>query len=274
MHTVFRTHGITPMDENHRLFQVELTLTSDDDKDLRVLTDHIGEEIKGSIGWCRLSSLLSKLGMPEKAREVDALMLDQTTEQSEKEHPYGLIALVKKTKDAKEYDKVIKTDKEALLIRQQSFPSNHSDLVDSCNYSATVYYNIRDYSKALFYFEKVFEIQKQSLPSNHPDFAISCNNIGNVYNKVGEYSKALSYNKKALEIQQQSLPSNHPDLGTSYNNIGTVYMNMRDYSNAFSFFERAVDIGQHSLPSNHPHLKEWRKNLEHAGKSSHVFIIV
>jgi hypothetical protein len=44
MHTVFRIGGIKPMGENHRLVQVDLTLTGDNDKDLRVLTDRIREE--------------------------------------------------------------------------------------------------------------------------------------------------------------------------------------------------------------------------------------
>jgi hypothetical protein len=52
------------MNNHERLFQVELRLTSDDDKDLRLLTEHIGEEIKGSTGWHRLSILLLKLDQP------------------------------------------------------------------------------------------------------------------------------------------------------------------------------------------------------------------
>jgi hypothetical protein len=41
MHTVFRIGKIQSMNEDHRLFQVNLTLTGEDDKDLRALTDHI-----------------------------------------------------------------------------------------------------------------------------------------------------------------------------------------------------------------------------------------
>ena len=45
MHTVFRIHDIKSMGENQRLFQVDLTLTGEnDDKDLRKLTDRIREE--------------------------------------------------------------------------------------------------------------------------------------------------------------------------------------------------------------------------------------
>jgi hypothetical protein len=41
VHTVFRINDIKPMDENDLLFEVNLTLTSDNDQDLRVLTDRI-----------------------------------------------------------------------------------------------------------------------------------------------------------------------------------------------------------------------------------------
>jgi hypothetical protein len=44
MHSVFRIRDITSMDENNRLFRVDLTLTSDIDKDLHMLTDRIRQE--------------------------------------------------------------------------------------------------------------------------------------------------------------------------------------------------------------------------------------
>ena len=56
MHTVFRIHDIKPWDENQRLFQVDLTLTGEnDDKDLRILTDRIREETyQASRGWYQI----------------------------------------------------------------------------------------------------------------------------------------------------------------------------------------------------------------------------
>ena len=48
MHSVFRIRDIKSMDGNDRLYQVDLALTSDDDKDLRALTDRFDEEMKES----------------------------------------------------------------------------------------------------------------------------------------------------------------------------------------------------------------------------------
>jgi len=61
---------IKSMSENHRLLQVDLTLTSDNDKDLRVLTDRIREEIFfDSHGWYRLGLVLLEMGQSDKAEK-------------------------------------------------------------------------------------------------------------------------------------------------------------------------------------------------------------
>ena len=60
MHTVFRIGDIRPMNENHRLYEVELMITSKSDHDLRQLMDHIRKEtFPESSGWYRLSLILS-----------------------------------------------------------------------------------------------------------------------------------------------------------------------------------------------------------------------
>ncbi|UJR11374.1 hypothetical protein I4U23_015554 [Adineta vaga] len=97
MHTVFRTHDIQLIDQDKQLFQVELTLTSDDDKDLRLLTECIIEETKGSNGWHRMTLLLIKLGQTNKAQEICESMLTQTTDEAEQAHLcYAISMLAKK----------------------------------------------------------------------------------------------------------------------------------------------------------------------------------
>jgi hypothetical protein len=65
MHTVFRIGDITKINDNNRLYQVELTLTADDDQQLRILTDQIREETPGETGWKRLGQLLLKLSQSD-----------------------------------------------------------------------------------------------------------------------------------------------------------------------------------------------------------------
>jgi tetratricopeptide (TPR) repeat protein len=266
MHTIFRIGNITLMDENPRLFRVELTLTSDNDKDLCRLANHIREEtFPNAIGWYRLSQVLMKMGQPEKAQRVYEILLEKEITESEKALIYNQLVQVKN--DLGEYQEAIRFHEKAFAIQQQSLPPNHPDLASAYCNIGVVYKNMGDYSKALSYYEKDLEISQKSFPPNHPDLASSYNNIGVVYQKMGDYPKAFPYYEKDLEISQKSLPPNHPHLAKSYNNIGVVYQNMGDYSKALSSHEKALTIQQQSLPPNHPDLASAYCNIGNVYKN-------
>ncbi|CAF1464490.1 unnamed protein product [Adineta steineri] len=260
MHTVFRIGDIKPMDENNNVFQVNLTLTNDNDQDLRTLTDQMRQEtFPDSKGWYRLGQLLIKMGQSDKAQEVYEVLLNQTTNESDKAPIYYQLGWIKDNQG--EYQEALLSHEKALAIQQQSLPSTHPDLANSYNNIGLVYDNMGDYPKALSSHEKALAIRQQSLPFNHPHLGSSYKNIGNVYRHMGDYSKALSSYEEAFTIQQQSLPFNHPHLGGSYNNIGLVYRNMGDYPKALSYYEKALAIKQQSLPSNHPDLANSHNNI-------------
>ncbi|CAF1053217.1 unnamed protein product [Adineta steineri] len=260
MHTIFRIGDIQPMDGNNYLYEVNLTLTNDNDQDLRTLTDQIRQEtFPDEEGWYRLGLLLFKMGQFAKAQEIYKVLLNQTTNESDKAPIYYQLGRIKQYQG--EYQEALSSHEKALTIREQTLPFNHPDSAHSYNNIGNVYYSMGDYLKALSYYEKALAIRQQSLPSNHPDLGASYNNIGLVYNSMGDYPKALSYYEKDLAIGQQSLPSNHPDLGTSYNNIGMVYRKMGDYPIALSNYEKALAIRQQSLPSNHTELGSSYNNI-------------
>ncbi|CAF3904094.1 unnamed protein product [Adineta steineri] len=259
MHTVFRVNAMKQMDSKNQLYQVELELTSDDDQQLRSLTDRIREEAGGNTGWQRLGKLLLTTGKFDKAEELYNVLLEQTSDENEKAFYYNQLGYVKD--DQGDYEKAIWYYEKALEICQKTLPSNHPSLATSYNNIGSVYSKMGEYSKALSFYEKALEIWQKTLPSNHPDLASSYNNKGNVYDNMGEYSKALSYYEKALEIKQKNLPSNHPSLATSYSNIGLVYDNMGEYSKALSSQKKALEIYQKALPSNHPLLATSYNNI-------------
>jgi tetratricopeptide (TPR) repeat protein len=253
MHTVFRIGNITPMGENHRLFQVQLTLTSDNNKDLRELTDRIREETFPDVeGWYRLCQVLLKMGQPQRAQRVYEILLEQETKESAKAPIYHQLGCIED--DLGEYQEAIRFYEKSIQIEEKHKPINHQNLASSFKNICIVYQKMGDHPRALSSHEKALSIQKQSLPPNHPDLASSYNNIGFVYDSMGDHPKALSSYEKALAIRQQSLPPNHPDLASSYNNIGLVYDSMGDYPKALSSYEKALAIRQQSLPPNHPDL--------------------
>jgi tetratricopeptide (TPR) repeat protein len=260
MHSVFRIGQVKQLDRIKRLWQVDLTLTGDNDPQLHALTERMQEETKGSTGWHRLGKLMVQLDQFNKAEELYEILLKQTTDEREKAHLYGMLGGIKYSQ--REYAEAIEFNETSIKINQKSLSPTDPDLSASYNNIGLVYNSMGEYSKALSYYEKALEIDQKTLPPNHPELATSYNNIGGVHDSMGEDSKALSYYEKALEIWQKTLPPNHPDLTTSYNNMGSVYYNMGEYSKALSFFERALDIQQRSLPANHPDLQDVRKNIE------------
>ena len=209
MHTVFRIGTITRMGENHRLFQVELTLTDDNDKDFRELTDRIREEtFPDSTGWYRLGLVLLKMGQPEKAQRVYEILLEQETEERAKAPIYINLGVSKM---------ILGNMKRQLdsMKNHLQFNNNHFLQSVECiiliwllpiNNIGEVYQNMGDYPKALSSYEKALAIRQQSLPPNHPHLAMSYNNIGSVYEIMGDYPKALSSHEKALAIRQQYFP--------------------------------------------------------------------
>ncbi|CAF0898124.1 unnamed protein product [Adineta steineri] len=259
MHTVFRVTEIKQIDNNNLFFQVELQLTSDDDQQLRVLTDRIRREADGDTGWERLGKLLLKIGQFNKAEELYNVLLEQTSNNNEKALYYGCLGYIKD--DQGDYEKAIWYYEKSLEIYQKIFPSNHPSLAISYNNIGLVCAKIKEYSKAISLYEKALEIFEKTLPSDHPHLASSYNNIGSVYYNMKEYSKALTFFEKALEIQQKTLPSNHPLLATSYNNIGALFDNMKEYSKALSSHEKALEIRQKTFPSNHPELASSYHNI-------------
>ncbi|CAF1422468.1 unnamed protein product [Adineta steineri] len=250
MHTIFRIGDIKPMDGNNHLYQVNLTLTNDNDQDLRTLTDHIRQEIfPDQERWGRLGLLLRQMGQFKKAQEVYEVLLHQTTDESNKAPVYHQLGLIKDNQG--EYSEALTYYEKTLAIYHKTVPSNHPSLGGCYNNIGSVYYHMGDYPKALFYYEKGLAILQQSLPSNHPDLASSYMGIGTVYYSMGDHPKALFYYEKTLAIKQQSLPSNHPSLAATYMGIGVAYDEMDDYPKALSYYEKDLAIKQQSLPANH-----------------------
>jgi tetratricopeptide (TPR) repeat protein len=252
MHTLFRIGEIKPIDSNNRLWEVELKLTNDTDKELRILTNKIRMETRGSTGQDRLGRLLFKLGHFSKAEQIYRLLLNQTSNEIKKAHLYNQIGNTKNHQG--NYMDAIIFYRKAIKICQNILPSDHIFLACCYNNIGQMYQRMGEYSIALAYHQKALNIKEDILPSDHLDLAKSFGHIGLLCDKLGEYSEALSSHTKALQIRQKKLPTNHSTLAHSYINIGSVYNNMGEYSRALSFYKKAHIIMEKTLPQNHPDL--------------------
>ena len=206
MHSIFRIEQIKGIDEDKDLWQVNLTLTNDNDPQLNALTECMREEtFPNAKGWHRLACLLIKLGEFDKAKQVYDVLLNQISNDGEKAYIYHMIGTIKT--DQGEYEEAIKFYEKSISIQQEILPSDHIDFATAYNNIAGLYDKRGEYLKALSYYEKALPIYQEHFSSNHRHLATLYNNIGLLYNKMGQYSKALSYHKNASEIYQKNVAS-------------------------------------------------------------------
>ncbi|CAF1485319.1 unnamed protein product, partial [Rotaria sordida] len=261
-HTIFRINQIKLIEGNDtdRLWQVNLTLTGNDDNELHTLTSHIREEIESrQRGWYRLGAVLLKLGEPAKAEYLYKMLLETASSHKQKSDYNHMLGWL--YDDMGQYAKALTFYEKSLEFGRKHLPPNHSSLAASYSNIGLVYEHMGEYSKALLLYERSLEIRKIALPPNHPDLAVSYQGIGSAYRHMDEYSEALSSYERSLEIRKIALPPNHPTLADSYNNIGNVYNSMGEYLKALSYYEKDLEIIHKTLPPNHPDLASSYYNI-------------
>ena len=166
MHTVFRVGTIKTTGDQGRLFEVHLTLTPDDDSQLRSLTESFDEEFQGCTGWDRLGRILMQSGNSKKAEELYENLLLRSSNQLEEALYNQQLGTIKWNQG--EYQAALLFYEKALDIRQKSLPANHPHLATSYSCIGNVYDSMGEYPKALSFFEKALDIWQKSLPANHP----------------------------------------------------------------------------------------------------------
>ena len=259
MNTVFRVDDIRQTPTNTRRWEVQLSLTDDNDPQLANLTKCMKDELYGSTLWHRLGVLMLKMGHFNEAEELYNQLLMNTSNDNDRAPIYHQLGMLKY--DQGEYNEAITSYKRCLNIRQRTLPEDDPLLAPTYNNIAVVYNHMGEHSKALEFYEKSHKICEKTFPPDHPNLATSYSCIGKVYHNMGKYSKALELYEKSHEIREKALPPNHPSLGTSYNDIGRVYNEMGEYSKALEFIEKSHQVCEKTFPPNHPHLATSYNNV-------------
>ncbi|UJR22188.1 hypothetical protein I4U23_025252 [Adineta vaga] len=163
MHSVFRIHDIKSIDKINRIYEVNLTITTD---------RHREESLRDADRWANLALVLDKIGQYNNPLQIYAMLLRQTNDEKKKAQIYNQLGRIKS--EQREYQEAILSHEKELVINENLLPPNYYHL-------AAVYQDI-------------------SLPRSHPSIASSYNNIGKIYNQMKYFVKALSYFEKALII--------------------------------------------------------------------------
>ena len=260
INAMFRIGEIQPIDENDRIFQVDLALTNDTDEELETAMDRIREETyPQSTGWHRLGLLLLKLGAGKQADQIYQMLVDQASDEQEKASIYHQQGRAKHFQ--KKYRTALQVFQRSMEIYQKILPATHPDLATLHYHMGLVYQNMENHAKALASHEKALEIRQKSLPSDHADLACSYDELGRIHFNTRDYQKSIVAYDKLLIIRQQTLPVNHSDLMSVYDHLGEVYQAMNKCFKSISFYEKSLEIKEQLLPSNHPELAAAYKTL-------------
>jgi len=141
MQTLFRIRDIKPTGENNRLYEANLTLITDNDKALHTFINHIREEFSPNTKeWHQLSVLLLKTDHSNKAQEFYQVILDQTTNETQRRSIYRQLGLIKYIQ--RQYTEAITLFEKSLNIHQKTLSQNHPNSSMSYTGIANAYYRI------------------------------------------------------------------------------------------------------------------------------------
>ncbi|CAF0775552.1 unnamed protein product [Adineta steineri] len=249
MHSVFRIGEIKRIES--RFWQVQLSLTSDDDSELKQITEFIREATQGSSGWDRLGKLLLKIGKFSHAEEIFQMLIENTAEDDAHSlgHRYHMLGLIYEQGKCDYKNALIFYDK-ALNIYLQYSDSNYLDLITIYNNIGGIYRHTENYSKALETFQMALDNQKNKCRTYNVVLAETYNNIAETYKCLKQYSEALQFYRRALSIQKKAVPLNMTDLGETYSNIAKIYYITEEYSRALVLFRKVSRIQQYNHSSN------------------------
>ena len=221
MHTIFRIGEIKQMNDTDRLWEVELTLTSDNDEQLNALTEKFREKLTPyERGWSKLGALLINLGEFGKAHQLHETLLLQTNDDIEKSDIYNQMGWIHRCNA--NYELAMSFSQKTLEIRKKNLPLNDPLIGNSYNQLGIIYRIMGKYSEALVCQEKAVEIHQKILPENNPILANSYINLSVIHETIGNYSETLFFAKKAVLIREQLPPFNHQDLALAYYNIALL----------------------------------------------------
>jgi tetratricopeptide (TPR) repeat protein len=262
MHSVFRIGEMKSIED--RLFEINLTITNDNDEQLQQLKQYMRKETEKATGLERLGSLMMQMGQFDKAEKIYNTLYEivsHDNDQKELATIYNQLGII----SCEKHDLT-----NALSFYQKSLDIELTYLSPDDFHLSSTYSNIGltllelgDLDEALKYLNYALHIDLHTPQANQINIALRYNNIGGVLQAQGKYSQALESFNHALEIfLTHHLPLYHPWTTSTHNNICLIiHEKMEDKSSVLPYLEKTLQIKERSLPSNHPSLAITHGNL-------------
>ncbi|CAF1519446.1 unnamed protein product, partial [Adineta ricciae] len=183
MHSIFRIRDVKPMDGNEKVYEVALSLTSDNDKELMVLTEQIRKQsFPNAEGWSRLSLVLAAIAQSDIAERICRVLIDETPSEHSANHVYNHLGKIKCQRG--QYEEAITLFRQSLELRLMSSSPNHLDVASSYNNIGAAYSHMGDQRTAVLFYTNAVQIAQEVLPSTHPHLQMFKRNLERTKHKL------------------------------------------------------------------------------------------
>ena len=259
--SVFR---LTNIHLEGRVWLVRMTLCSNDDHDLKRLSEHMKRAYGGGeLSFIKFGHVLADMGKLDQAdkyyrRLFSELPSNQSTSKDVADL-YSSLGIV--ASDKGDYSRSLEWYKQSLEIRMRIDQLNYEEIGNTFSNMGEAHRLNGDLEMALESYNKALTVFKQAHAENHPRIAGFLCNIGIVYQYQDKHTEALHFYKKALAIQQKYLPPNHPELAIYYNNIGIFHHVLKQYDLALQYLNTSLKIRLQSLSPQHDLIASSYRNI-------------
>jgi tetratricopeptide (TPR) repeat protein len=131
-----------------------------------------------------------------------------------------------------EHQKAKELQATVLEKRKQVLGDNHPDTLLTMGNLASTYSALGEHQNAKELMATVLEKRKQVLGDNHPDTLLTMGNLASTYSALGEHQNAKELQATVLEKRKQVLGDNHPDTLLTMGNLASTYSGLGEHQKA------------------------------------------
>lgn len=237
--------------EDQRLTTIRLTLSSEQENDLKQAFDNLRSFYKiRDVNLLSFGQILSEMATLDEAKQFYLHLLnDLPSDHQDLANCYQ--ALGNAASEKGDLDLSIEWFDKLRDLFNRTLKPDDPRVADSHFILANIYTKKSDLRNALEFYTKAMLIYKKAFDENHLTIADCCDRIASIHEKEKKYFQALNHYEKALNIRQRRLGTEHLDLATNHSKIGGVRLLLCHYFLALGHFNTALKMKTNLLPADH-----------------------
>jgi len=154
-----------------------------------------------------------------------------------------------------------------LNIQITNFGIDHSDLENTYDDIAVIYFLKKMEQKGVEYLSKSLDIKIKNSGSSNLEVARKYEMIGNINYQNKQYRQALKFYRNSLAIFDNVLPENDSEAVLIHFWIGNCYLMIGDWKNAIIYLTKGMKIQKRKYGNDDPYVKKIMNRIDTAIKN-------